>query len=164
MNLLFFFALIVLPGSWTHALKEITPARLHRDIALDKRKSWLSPPFTWLFQFPLPIPSVKSPKLYESTTLIKVPVSQADYMQYRTVTNPVTGRPIDYYEIFINPFSQKIYPDRGNASLVGYDGRSPGPTFIVEKGRETVVRFVNNASMDNSVHLHGSYSVSFSSP
>ncbi|KAL2121670.1 hypothetical protein VTJ04DRAFT_2125 [Mycothermus thermophilus] len=35
---------------------------------------------------------------------------------------------------------------------------SPGPTFIIEKGQETVVRFVNNASEATSVHLHGSYS------
>ena len=43
--------------------------------------------------------------------------------------------------------------------LVGYDGISPGPTFLVEKGRETVVRFINNATLASAVHLHGSYSV-----
>jgi bilirubin oxidase len=74
----------------------------------------------------------------------------------------VTNLPIDYYETHIQPFTQSVYPDRGNAALVGYDSQSPGPTFLIEKGRETVVRFINNATMANSVHLHGSYSVSSS--
>lgn len=42
--------------------------------------------------------------------------------------------------------------------MVGYDGIAPGPTFIVPSGTETVIRFVNNAVLANSVHLHGSYS------
>jgi FtsP/CotA-like multicopper oxidase with cupredoxin domain len=71
----------------------------------------------------------------------------------------VTSGPIDYYEVYINQFTQNVYPNRGNAVLVGYDGISPGPTFIVEKGRETVVRFINNATLASSIHLHGSYSV-----
>lgn len=78
---------------------------------------------------------------------------------YRTITNPVTGNPIDYYEVYIKQFTQNVYPNKGNAILVGYDGISPGPTFIVEKGRETVVRFINNATLSSAVHLHGSYSV-----
>jgi hypothetical protein len=79
--------------------------------------------------------------------------------EHRTITNPVTGGPIDYYEIYINQFTQQVYPNKGNAVLVGYDGISPGPTFLIEKGRETVVRFINNATLASSVHLHGSYSV-----
>lgn len=77
----------------------------------------------------------------------------------RTITNPVTSSPIDYYEVYINQFTQKVYPNKGDAVLVGYDGISPGRTFIVEKGRETVVRFINNATLASSIHLHGSYSV-----
>lgn len=73
--------------------------------------------------------------------------------------NPVTGNPIDYFEIYIKSFTQSVYPNKGNALMVGYDGISPGPTFIVEKGRETVVRFINNATLASSIHLHGSYSV-----
>ncbi len=71
----------------------------------------------------------------------------------------MTGNPIDYYQIYINQFTQKVYPTKGDAVLVGYDGMSPGPTFLVEKGRETVVRFINNATLASAVHLHGSYSV-----
>lgn len=78
----------------------------------------------------------------------------------REITNPVTHKPIRYYEVDIHQFSQNVYPDRGNATLWGYDGISPGPTFIMEKGTEAVVRFINHARLANSVHLHGSYSVS----
>lgn len=82
----------------------------------------------------------------------------------RTITNPVTGGPIDYYEVYINHFQQQIYPNKGPADMVGYDGIAPGPTFLIEKGRESVVRFINNATMATSVHLHGSYSVSLRVP
>ncbi|CAP65628.1 uncharacterized protein PODANS_6_11170 [Podospora anserina S mat+] len=116
-------------------LGRATPEQKHKLVA---RKDWESPTYSWLYQFPLPIPPVKTPKL--------------------TVTNLVTGNPIHYYEVYINRFTQQVYPNKGPATLVGYDGISPGPTFIVERGHEAVVRFVNNASIENSVHLHGSYS------
>jgi hypothetical protein len=37
------------------------------------------------------------------------------------------------------------------ARLVGYDGVSPGPTFRMTKGRESVVRFKNYGDSDISV-------------
>ena len=37
-------------------------------------------------------------------------------------------------------------------------GRAPGPTFMVQRGREAVVRFINHSDRETSVHLHGSYS------
>lgn len=74
----------------------------------------------------------------------------------RIVTNPVTGKDIWYYEIVISPFEQQIYPNLRPAKMVGYDGISPGPTFLVPRGTETVVRIINNSSRENSVHLHGS--------
>ncbi|KAK3401355.1 bilirubin oxidase precursor [Sordaria brevicollis] len=103
--------------------------------------NWLSPQYKWLYQFPLPIPPVKAPS--------------------KTIVNPVTGKNILYYEVEIKEFKSSVYPDRGQATLWGYDGISPGPTFMVEKGTETVVRFVNNARLANSVHLHGSFSSPF---
>lgn len=70
--------------------------------------------------------------------------------------------PIDYYEMEIKPLMKRIFPGANmvDANLVGYDGETPGPTFIVPRGQETVVRFKNSHTTDNSVHLHGSYSVS----
>lgn len=74
----------------------------------------------------------------------------------RKITNPVTGKEVWYYEMEIKPFTQQVYPSLRPARLVGYDGISPGPTIIVPRGTEIVVRFVNNADAENSVHLHGS--------
>lgn len=68
----------------------------------------------------------------------------------------MTGKDIQYYEIVIKAFTQQVYPNLGPARLVGYDGISPGPTFVVPRGTEVIVRFINNATAANSVHLHGS--------
>ncbi|ORX99874.1 Cupredoxin [Clohesyomyces aquaticus] len=99
---------------------------------------WLSPVYKDIYQNPLPFPPNKAPKY-----------------QY---TNASTGATIDYYEVEVKPFTQQVYPGLKPAQLVGYDGISPGPTFRMEKGREAVVRFINHAEMDISIHLHGSYS------
>ncbi|KAK6859908.1 hypothetical protein PG995_003544 [Apiospora arundinis] len=76
----------------------------------------------------------------------------------KVIQHPVTGKDINYYEIEIKELKQQVYPDRGPATLVGYDGMSPGPTFQMQKGTESVVRFINKSKNPNSVHLHGSYS------
>lgn len=68
----------------------------------------------------------------------------------------MTGKEIWYYEFDIKPFNQQVYPNLKPARLVGYDGKSPGPTIIVPRGTEAVARFVNHADRENSVHLHGS--------
>ncbi|KAK8117907.1 uncharacterized protein PG998_006188 [Apiospora kogelbergensis] len=95
-----------------------------------------SPEYPLIYRVPLPIPPIKQPKM--------------------TVTNPVTGKDIWYYELETRPFTQQVYPNLGPATLVGYDGMSPGPTFVIPRGTETVVRIMNNANLETSVHLHGS--------
>ncbi|EHA58171.1 bilirubin oxidase [Pyricularia oryzae 70-15] len=104
----------------------------------DPAKDWISPLYPLIFKTPLPIPPIKEP--------------------LKKLKNQISGGDIWYYEMDIKPYSQQVYTDRGAAHLVGYDGVSPGPTIIVPRGVETVVRFVNNAALPNSVHLHGSYS------
>lgn len=99
---------------------------------------WVSPVYKDIFKYPLPIPPTKPPKT--------------------SYTNATTGQTIDYYEVEVKPFSQSVYRNLKPANLVGYDGMSPGPTFMMEKGREAVVRFINKATKPISVHLHGSYS------
>lgn len=74
----------------------------------------------------------------------------------RTYVNQTTGTAIDFYEISIKPFQAHPYPDLGLADLVGYNGISPGPTFRIQKGRESVVRFVNQYDRPSAIHLHGS--------
>ncbi|KZL80040.1 bilirubin oxidase [Colletotrichum incanum] len=102
-------------------------------------KDWESPEYKWLYEFPLPIPPPKTEKFPN-----------------QPIINPVTGKKIRYYEIEIKEFTSQVYPNLGPAKLVGYDGISPGPTFLMERGEEAVVRFTNHAKMASSVHLHGS--------
>ncbi|KAB5522929.1 bilirubin oxidase [Coniochaeta sp. 2T2.1] len=104
-------------------------------------KDWLSPEYKWLYQYTLPIPPIKQEK-WPATPIY----------------NPVTGNKIKYYEIEIKEFKHQVYPNLKVTTLVGYDGISPGPTFLEEKGTESVVRFTNHGKMATSVHLHGSYS------
>ncbi|KAL1297993.1 hypothetical protein AAFC00_006499 [Neodothiora populina] len=101
-------------------------------LAVAKDTEWLSPVYKDFYQYPLPIPPIKTP--------------------YKSYDN------LDYYEIDIKPVDLQIYPNLKKTRHVGYDGMVPGPTFMVERGREAVVRFVNHADRANSVHLHGSYS------
>lgn len=63
---------------------------------------------------------------------------------------------MDFYEVKVKPFQGRAYPNLGSTDLVGYDGISPGPTFKIVKGRESVVRFVNEYDRPSAVHLHGS--------
>ncbi|KAI9147483.1 Bilirubin oxidase [Paramyrothecium foliicola] len=107
--------------------------------ALHKRQAQAQiSPEIGIYEEPLPIPPVKEPK--------------------HIIENPITGADIRYYEINIEPFTHDVYPDLESTELTGYDGISPGPTIIVPRDTESVVRFVNNAGQENSVHLHGSYS------
>lgn len=76
----------------------------------------------------------------------------------RILSNPMTGKDIYYYEIEIKPFRRYIYPNLEPAEFIGYDGMAPGPTFLVPRGTESIVRFINHGENANSVHLHGSYS------
>lgn len=117
---------------------------------------WLSPVYTQIYQNPLPFPPVKQKLTFASQqafplTCLLTPIS--------TYTNATTGIPIDYYEITISEFDQQVYPGKKPARLLGYDGISPGPTFMMEKGRESVVRFINKGIRESAIHLHGSYSV-----
>ncbi|KAA8904787.1 Cupredoxin [Sphaerosporella brunnea] len=96
-----------------------------------------SPPYPYAFQYALPIPPTK------------VPIA--------SYKNPTTGVPIDFYEVHIRPFKKGFFPGLQDADLVGYDGLFPGPVFKVERGRETLVRFVNGGHRPASVHLHGSF-------
>lgn len=41
--------------------------------------------------------------------------------------------------------------------MVGYNGIAPGPTYKIQRGRETIVRYYNKNSVSAAVHLHGSY-------
>ncbi|KAI5791529.1 Cupredoxin [Pyronema domesticum] len=99
---------------------------------------WESPVYKHFFEFPLPIPQDAHP--------------------IATYTNTTTGIPIDFYEVHIKPFQYQAYPGLGLANAVGYNGTAPGPTFRLTRGREALVRFINENDKNSAIHLHGSYS------
>lgn len=72
--------------------------------------------------------------------------------------NPKTGKPVEFYEVNIEAFETQIFDGLPATQMVGYDGMSPGPTFRIAQGTETVVRFVNQYDRNSSIHLHGSFS------
>ena len=109
----------------------------------------LSPSLANPFSVKLPIPPVKSP--------------------ITAYVNSDTNTVIEFYEVKITPFTHKFFPDipGPGASLVGYDGAEPGPTLLIPRGRETVLRVVNENTVSGAgggngrpsvLHLHGSYS------
>ncbi|KAH7089363.1 bilirubin oxidase precursor [Auriculariales sp. MPI-PUGE-AT-0066] len=69
--------------------------------------------------------------------------------------------PIPPVALEIQPFTAQTYPASqgfGPTTYVGYGGIAPGPTFHIDQGRETVVRFINKSNSSSAIHLHGSYS------
>ncbi|KAH7108533.1 bilirubin oxidase precursor [Auriculariales sp. MPI-PUGE-AT-0066] len=106
-----------------------------------KDDDWVSPVYTEIFQHALPIPP------------IAVPLT--------SYTNTTTNTTIDYYELEIKSFTAQTYPASQGfqaTDYVGYAGIAPGPTFHIEQGRETVVRFINKSNSSSAIHLHGSFS------
>ena len=70
----------------------------------------------------------------------------------------------DYYKIYMKPFTAEIIPGL-QTPMFGYNDCYPGPTIHATKGREIVMRQVNNLPAVHpslgytpwtSVHLHGS--------
>ncbi|KAM5350959.1 hypothetical protein ACJ41O_003682 [Fusarium nematophilum] len=125
-----------LPPDEQSALKEVVEDD-HTDV-VRLMKSNRSPDYPLIYRNALPIPPVKKP--------------------LKIIKNPLTGNDIWYYEMEIKQFKKSVYPNLKQATLTGYDGIAPGPTIMIPKGTESIVRFINNAGHENSVHLHGSYS------
>ena len=88
-----------------------------------------SPAYPWLFEHPLPIPSVAEPIL----------------------TQQVNGRTIQYFQLTIQAFEQQIYPDLGAAHLVGYSKNLIIAYGWLEKSLILAIRW--NLSRTN-VHAH----------
>jgi FtsP/CotA-like multicopper oxidase with cupredoxin domain len=89
-----------------------------------------------MFQFQLPIPPVLNP----STNW----------------TDPSTGRMIDFFEITVQKAQIQTYPNLQKTNYVGYNGLIPGPTLMMTRGRQAVLRVVNRSDRPTSMHLHRS--------
>jgi hypothetical protein len=115
---------------------------------------WISPEYKWFFQFPLPIPSVKQPKLSVRHRLEHSLLPNTDGIS--TYTNNVTGAEIDYYEIEVRSLEKQIYPDLPRTHMVGYDGIEPGPKFMMRKGRGNALLLTSltEAVVSSSITAH----------
>ncbi|HEX6682153.1 MAG TPA: multicopper oxidase family protein [Candidatus Limnocylindrales bacterium] len=75
-----------------------------------------------------------------------------------TVALPIpraaTPGPDGTYELVQRPAQVEIIPGT-RTGIWGYDGRFPGPTFDVRRGRPIRVRIVNTLPVPTSTHLHG---------
>ncbi|KAK3112566.1 hypothetical protein LTR53_011038 [Teratosphaeriaceae sp. CCFEE 6253] len=94
-----------------------------------------SPAYNYMFKYPLPVPEVAQP----------------DY------TEVFNGRTVQFYSCVIEPFTKQVYPNLGPAHMTGYNGTSPGPTYKIPRGTETIIRYLNKGEVSAAVHLHGSY-------
>ncbi|KAK5708626.1 hypothetical protein LTR17_020516 [Elasticomyces elasticus] len=98
-------------------------------------KSAGSPAYNYMYQNPLPIPAVAVPDF----------------------TEVFDGRTVQFYTCTIEPFTKQVYPNLGPAHMTGYNGTSPGPTYSIPRGTETIIRYLNKGEVSAAVHLHGSY-------
>lgn len=60
----------------------------------------------------------------------------------------------EYYEVRMRKARTEILKGK-RTTIWGFDGRFPGPTFKVKRGREIVVRRVNDLHVPTTTHLHG---------
>ncbi|WP_433336407.1 multicopper oxidase family protein [Spirillospora sp. CA-294931] len=82
------------------------------------------------FQTPLTLPQVARPRLQTATT--------------------------DYYEMTLRQAEAEILPGF-KTTVMGYDGRFPGPTIRARTGRQVVIRHTNGLDHEAAVHLHGGH-------
>ncbi|KAK3674832.1 hypothetical protein LTR78_005176 [Recurvomyces mirabilis] len=94
-----------------------------------------SPAYNYMFQNPLPIPAVAVPEFTET----------------------FNGRSVQFYTSTVEPFTKQVYPNLGPAHMTGYNGTAPGPTYLIPRGTETIIRYLNKGDVSAAVHLHGSY-------
>ena len=69
----------------------------------------------------------------------------------------------DYYEMTMKQGQIQIIPGLPKTEVWGYEGITPGPTIVAQRGRDVVVRHRNEilsgAHEHTSVHLHGNASL-----
>ena len=60
----------------------------------------------------------------------------------------------DYFVTTMREARRRLLPNK-RTPIWGFDGAFPGPTIKVARGREAVVRRVNNLDVPVTIHLHG---------
>ncbi|MDQ3952751.1 MAG: multicopper oxidase family protein [Actinomycetota bacterium] len=60
----------------------------------------------------------------------------------------------DYFVTTLREARRRLLPDK-RTPIWGFDGAFPGPTIKVTRGREAIVRRVNDLDVPVTIHLHG---------
>jgi FtsP/CotA-like multicopper oxidase with cupredoxin domain len=112
----------------------------------------------------LPIPSPHLPLNRPGATPLERAKAQQIYEQalqegrFRHDAIPPEGA-VDYYDVMIRSGAQEIVP--GTLTPVwGYNGIFPGATFMAERERPIVARFVNRIPEIVATHYHGGHTPS----
>lgn len=86
-----------------------------------------------------------------------------EYFDRRTANEPRQAwyevGPEKYYEIHMKESIHEFIPGV-KTPIFTYDGLMPGPTFRSRVGQPIVVRFVNDMTVEASIHLHGAHTPS----
>jgi len=122
-----------------------------------------SPP-TRPFVQALPIPASKAPRRLSPAPTINANTNAGEaarppHQRWNEFLPQVT------YEMSARPALHRFHPDLPPSYVWGFDGRVPGPTFINQYGRPTLVRIHNDLPVNHTgfgineitVHLHNGH-------
>ena len=123
-------------------------------------------PYTTPFIVPLPMPPIKEPV----SGLSPEPGEYPDEDEAGRLPHQAWGRfpPKKFYYIKVEEKEHEFHPELPRQKIWGYDGITPGPTFVVKYGEPILVRIENALPKDHvgygtpeiSTHLHNGHTPS----
>ena len=137
------------------------------DVRLDFMKSTVvRGPATPPFMVALPIPEVKKPE----SGLSPEPTAEAGEDEAGRLPHQAwnTHRPRTFYRLQVREEDHSFHPNLPRQKIWGYDGVTPGPTFVAHYGEPILVRIENDlpenhrgfGSPEISTHLHNAHTPS----
>jgi FtsP/CotA-like multicopper oxidase with cupredoxin domain len=123
-------------------------------------------PYTTPFVVPLPMPVIKEPV----STLSPMPGVEAGEEECGRVPHQALTRfpPQKLYYMKVEEADHEFHPELPKQKIWGYDGVTPGPTFVARYGEPVLVRIENALPADHvgygtpeiSTHLHNAHTPS----
>jgi FtsP/CotA-like multicopper oxidase with cupredoxin domain len=123
-------------------------------------------PYTTPFVVPLPIPEIKRPV----SGLSPEPTVDPGQDEAGRLPHQALGRfpPQKFYYMKVEEKDHEFHPELPRQKIWGYDGITPGPTFVVKYGEPILVRIENALPRDHvgfgtpeiSTHLHNGHTPS----
>jgi FtsP/CotA-like multicopper oxidase with cupredoxin domain len=123
-------------------------------------------PYTTPFIVPLPIPEIKKPV----SGLSPEPTVDPGKDEAGRMPHQALGRfpPQKFYYMKVEEKEHEFHPELPTQKIWGYDGITPGPTFVVKYGEPILVRVENALPRDHvgfgtpeiSTHLHNGHTPS----